>query len=166
MNTIKTILFASLAMLSIASCKSSKKTTKSAYDALRRDLPGLAISRVGDSVRVILPEQGMFDFSQDVVKPEIRPTIVKLSAVLNDYKAIQFNINGYTDNVGTDAVNQDLSQRRAEHVRDMMIPLGVAGTRIATAGRGATNPVASNDSDAGRAQNRRVEFMLYMPKGQ
>lgn len=164
MKALKGLLFAAVALLSVASCKSSKSSTGKLYRALRRDLVGLNVTRVGDSVRVVIPEQGMFDFNQDMVKPEIRPTIVKLSAILNDYKAIHFNINGYTDNVGTDNVNADLSRRRAEHVRDMMIPLGVANSRMSTSGRGAANPMEPNSSDAGRAQNRRVEFMLYMPK--
>ena len=164
MNTLKTFLFAALALLTIASCKSNKSAIGKAYKAIHRDLPGLAVTRVGDSIRVILPEQGMFDFNEDVIKPEIRPTIVKLAGVLNDYKAIHFLVNGYTDNKGTDDFNLDLSRRRAEHVRDMMIPLGVANSRMRTSGRGASNFVAGNDTDAGQAENRRVEFMLYIPK--
>ena len=73
------------------------------------------------------------------------------------------NVIGYTDSTGSDAVNRPLSLDRAESVRDYLVGRGVTASRIVVDGRGASDPVASNDSESGRAMNRRVEIYLSEP---
>ncbi len=82
--------------------------------------------------------------------------------VLNRYPEYSLNINGHTDNVGDDKLNQSLSERRAKTCYDYLVKKGVAASRLASAGYGESRPVASNDTPAGREQNRRTEFDLYI----
>lgn len=82
--------------------------------------------------------------------------------VMNQYKEYSLNISGHTDNAGDDKMNQDLSERRAKACYDYIVSKGVAAARVASAGYGETKPVADNKTAAGREQNRRVEFELYV----
>ena len=73
---------------------------------------------------------------------------------------VQVEISGHTDNVGSDAYNQELSLRRAQSVKNWLVQRGVAGNRMKTVGKGENEPVASNDTAEGRAENRRIEFYV------
>ena len=100
-----------------------------------------------------------FDTDSDVIKPESKAsleTIVKLAKEKNDWK---FTIEGHTDSTATPAYNQRLSEKRAAAVKAYLTAAGVAGTRMAAQGLGATKPVADNGTAMGRAQNRRVELV-------
>jgi outer membrane protein OmpA-like peptidoglycan-associated protein len=88
-----------------------------------------------------------------------------LVAFLNEYPDRTLLIEGYTDSVGSDDMNQGLSQRRAEAVRSYLLGQGIAGARLNAQGRGETAPVASNESATGRQQNRRVEILIVEPAG-
>lgn len=88
----------------------------------------------------------------------------KLVGFLKEYPERRVQIEGHTDNVGSVQYNQDLSQRRANSVRDYLTQHGIASQRLSTAGMGMGQPVASNDSSAGRQQNRRVEIIIENPK--
>jgi outer membrane protein OmpA-like peptidoglycan-associated protein len=79
---------------------------------------------------------------------------------MNEHAVTTVSIVGHTDNTGSDAINNPLSIARANTTRDFLMARGVAGNRIATAGRGEREPIASNDTDSGRAQNRRVEIYI------
>jgi outer membrane protein OmpA-like peptidoglycan-associated protein len=101
-----------------------------------------------------------FDTNKAVLKPGSDATLAELATVLKDNPALQIDVVGHTDDVGGDAANQRLSQARAEAVALALTQrYGIAASRIAASGRGATQPVADNGSEAGRARNRRVEIV-------
>jgi outer membrane protein OmpA-like peptidoglycan-associated protein len=88
------------------------------------------------------------------------PSLNKVAQTLAQYQSTYVNVNGFTDSVGSDAVNMRLSQQRADAVANYLKGNGVNPARITSTGFGPANPVASNDTDLGRAQNRRVEIKL------
>ncbi len=95
------------------------------------------------------------------IDPHNRERIKRLAGLLNFVKDIKLEINGYTDNIGTDLANRKLSEKRANRVKDYLVSLGVDVERIKTFGRGEVDFVASNQTAEGRAQNRRIEIIFY-----
>ena len=153
-------------LLSLAACHSSRKMTDNSepFRTLRSEMSSVAaVLRIGDTIKVIYPELSMFDFGKDQIKPETKPTFVRFANILKNYPDIRILINGYTDNIGTDDLNVDLSRRRAVNAYNLLSDNGVDASRMNTTGYGPRNPLQSNATDAGRATNRRVEFMLYRP---
>jgi flagellar motor protein MotB len=101
-----------------------------------------------------------FNFASDVLRPESEPVLKEIATALQAHPDWKLRINGHTDNVGGDAMNQDLSRRRAEAVRhELMERHKIAEARLSTDGFGASQPKESNDTDRGRALNRRVELV-------
>ena len=100
-----------------------------------------------------------FDFNSDVIKPESKPTLDKVAAIMKEKSDWKFSIEGYTDNVGGDSFNQTLSEKRAASVVKYLSGAGIDQSRLSSKGFGLSKPVAANDSEAGRAQNRRVELV-------
>ena len=121
---------------------------------------GIEVERQGDAILLEMPSAVTFDFNSAQLKPEFMPSLNKVAQTLASFQSTYVNISGFTDSIGSDAVNLRLSQQRAQSVADYLIGNGVSASRIVTKGFGAANPVASNDTDAGRAQNRRVEIKL------
>ncbi len=113
--------------------------------------------------KVVVRSSAQFDFDRDTVKQEDADRIVAELAAAGQVTWQSVNAVGYTDSVGSPGYNRALSQRRAKAVRDYLVKKGVTPEMIATSGRAAQNPVASNATDEGRAQNRRaeVEFQGY-----
>ncbi len=107
---------------------------------------------------ITLDETLLFDFGSADLKPEALLAIAEVADVLGVYKAGQVRIVGHTDSVGSDASNQTLSQRRADAIATALGELGVDSDRLTASGAGETQPVASNDTDEGRAKNRRVDI--------
>jgi outer membrane protein OmpA-like peptidoglycan-associated protein len=101
-----------------------------------------------------------FTFGKSTLTPEGEAKVRQAAGVLNRYPNRYVEVNGYTDSAGTDERNQRLSERRANSVTDVLVSAGVSASRIRTHGYGSSNPVASNLSAEGRAQNRRVEIVL------
>jgi len=101
----------------------------------------------------------LFDTDSDHLKDESKPTLESLLAAARTQPTWNFGIEGYTDNVGGDAHNQTLSEKRALSVKAYLVAAGVDATRLTTQGVGAGKPVASNDTELGRSQNRRVEIV-------
>jgi outer membrane protein OmpA-like peptidoglycan-associated protein len=102
----------------------------------------------------------LFDTGQYSLKPGAREKLAKVAGILLAYPGLNIAVGGYTDNVGGDEMNQKLSENRAAAVRDYLVQQGVATTAVSATGFGNTLPVASNDSSAGRQQNRRVELLV------
>ena len=100
----------------------------------------------------------LFDFDSDKVKSKYDPLIQNAVEVMKLNPGLTVQIQGHTDSYGTDSYNQNLSERRAQSVKNELIKLGVAGKRLSTQGFGESQPVADNASDEGRAYNRRVEY--------
>jgi outer membrane protein OmpA-like peptidoglycan-associated protein len=102
----------------------------------------------------------LFDFNKYTLKPDAREKLAKVSGILLSYPGLKLQVEGYTDNVGSDDYNQKLSQERADAVGGYLVTQGVAQTDISAAGYGKSDPVADNSSASGRAQNRRVQLVV------
>ena len=121
---------------------------------------GIEVARQGAEINLRMPSGITFDFNSASVKPGFRPVLDQVAQTLASYQSTFIDVSGHTDSIGTDAVNQRLSDQRAQAVADYLSYQGIARARIATRGFGKQFPVAPNDTDAGRAQNRRVEIKL------
>src|SRR6202043_3420950 len=102
----------------------------------------------------------LFDAGKYSLKPGAREKLSKVAGILIAYPGLNIEVGGYTDNVGGDQMNQTLSENRASSVRDYLVQQGVAMNSVTARGFGNTLAVASNDSAAGRQQNRRVELLV------
>jgi len=102
----------------------------------------------------------LFDTGKYSLKPGAREKLAKIAGILMSYPGLNIAVGGYTDNVGSDAMNQTLSENRASAVRDYLVQQGVTAGSVTSNGFGETLPVASNDNSAGRQQNRRVELLV------
>lgn len=131
---------------------------------LADELPNATVERVGEGVLVTFDSGLLFAFDSDVVQGNARANLTELAQSLQKYPESDVLIVGHTDAQGSDSYNQGLSQRRAQSAANFLTTKGVAYSRLQTSGRGETEPVASNDTDAGRAQNRRVEVAIYASK--
>jgi outer membrane protein OmpA-like peptidoglycan-associated protein len=113
-------------------------------------------------LRVVLQDKGkvLFDFDKAVLKPEATRQLGVVLQALREQPTLKTQITGHTDGKGSDAYNMKLSQRRAESVANYLVQNGVSRQSIKTDWRGKREPIASNATDEGRAQNRRVEIIL------
>lgn len=129
---------------------------------LRRSLAGTGaeITSTGSQLRVILPEGVTFRTASSVVDPAFRPALRAVSESLRQHPGTTVRVVGHTDNVGTASYNNQLSQDRALAVARELIAAGTTASRISVAGRGFYEPIASNATASGRAQNRRVEIVI------
>jgi outer membrane protein OmpA-like peptidoglycan-associated protein len=100
-----------------------------------------------------------FDFDKSNIRPDAVPILDEAAKILKENSSVNVQVQGYTDSVGTDAYNLRLSERRAASVKNFLVKEGVASTRLTTKGFGESDPVASNETAEGRAQNRRVELV-------
>ena len=129
--------------------------------AAERDASEMEVERLReDLLRVSVSSEASFDFDRADIKPEFKPTLDRVARVLRDDPGLRITIIGFTDSVGSEAYNLRLSQRRADATASYLISQGVAASQIATEGLGESEPRASNATEAGRAQNRRVEIYL------
>jgi len=128
---------------------------------LEQNIPGAKVERVGEGIQVTFASGLLYDFDSEVVKADARPNLSELARSLSKYPGSDLLIVGHTDALGTAVYNQGLSERRASSAAGYLVSEGVARTRIATRGMGETEPVASNQTESGRQQNRRVEVAIY-----
>jgi len=121
-----------------------------------------SILQTRDTARglIISMSDVLFDSGQYSLKPGAREKLAKVAGILLAYPGLNIEVGGYTDNVGSDAMNQTLSENRARSVRDYLVQQGVAMNSVSARGFGNTLPVASNDNSTGRQQNRRVELLV------
>jgi outer membrane protein OmpA-like peptidoglycan-associated protein len=117
-------------------------------------------TRTGDGIIVTLRDKILFDVDSATIKPPAAAGVDNLANVLTRYPKTTITVAGYTDNTGRSDYNVRLSERRANAVRFALTDRGVTGDRISSMGFGAENPVASNATPDGRAQNRRVEIHI------
>ncbi len=121
---------------------------------------GVSITRVGDQIVLNMPSNVTFATDQDQVIPQFYPTLDSVAIVLNKFNQTLVDVNGHTDSTGSQAHNQALSERRAASVANYLAGRGVDQRRMSTLGFGPSQPIASNATPEGRAQNRRVEVMI------
>ena len=101
-----------------------------------------------------------FDFNKATLRKAEDADLQKAVAFVKKYSSYKVSLEGYTDNVGSDAYNQKLWEKRAAAVKDYLVAHGADGSRIQTSGHGEANPVADNSTEKGRAENRRVEVLI------
>ena len=118
------------------------------------------VIRQGDDLVLNIPSGITFAYDSATVQPQFQRTLDQVASTLGQYNQTYIDVYGHTDATGSDAYNQALSERRAIAVADYLAGRGVQAARIATRGYGKTQPIASNDTDAGRAANRRVEIKI------
>jgi len=102
----------------------------------------------------------LFDFNKYSLKSDAQVKLAKVSGILLAYPNLKLQVEGYTDNIGTDQYNQKLSEQRAGAVREFLLSQSVADNNISAAGYGKNDPIADNSTNAGRAQNRRVQLVV------
>jgi len=121
-----------------------------------------SILETRDSARGLIVSMSdvLFDSGQYSLKPGAREKLAKVAGILLAYPGLDIEVGGYTDNVGGDAMNQQLSENRASSVRDYLVQQGVTANSVSAKGFGNTLPVATNDNATGRQQNRRVELVV------
>lgn len=130
-------------------------------EELAYELPGAVIQRVGEGIAVTFPEGLLFGYDSDRLSAAASDNLLKFAASLKKYPNTRALIVGHTDSDGSSAYNVDLSDRRAQSAASFICAAGVDRSRVGTAGRGESEPIASNSSDDGRRQNRRIEIAIY-----
>jgi outer membrane protein OmpA-like peptidoglycan-associated protein len=128
---------------------------------LSQTIPGATVARVGEGIEVTFASGLLFAFDSDQILPAAGTNLTELAKSLQKYPDSQLLIVGHTDNVGDASYNQRLSERRSNSAAAFLATQGVVRTRLAASGKGESEPVTTNDTDAGRSQNRRVEVAIY-----
>ena len=128
---------------------------------IEQKIPGATVERVGEGLLVTFESGIVFPFDSDDLLPQARTNLKTLADNLSKVPNTDLMIVGHTDARGTDDYNLNLSRERARAAAEYLISQGVGSSRIRTMGLGETEPVASNDDDAGRSRNRRVEVAIY-----
>ena len=122
---------------------------------------GVEVTQTADNqLKLNIPSDISFDTGQSTIKPNLRPVLDQFAQGLSAEPNTEIRIVGHTDTTGSDAINNPLSVNRAASARNYLVQHGVEGRRIQIDGRGSYEPVAENNSDAGRARNRRIEIYL------
>lgn len=124
-----------------------------------------SVSRQQDVLSVTFKSDYLFDVDSAILKPGADAEIDRVAAVLNKYPKTRIRIEGYTDSTGPEQYNQELSERRAQAVKNALITKGVSPERMVTVGLGESNPVAGNETPEGRQLNRRVNVVIIPLKG-
>jgi len=130
-------------------------------EEMRQDLKNARIERIGEGIKITFESGILFDTDSAELLPVAKANIESLAGILRKYPDTNILIEGDTDDTGSDEHNQALSERRAQSVAAYQQSLGIPGSRISTIGLGESNPIASNDTEYGRQQNRRVEVAIF-----
>lgn len=131
-------------------------------EALKEELAdtGIELERVGDQLTLIIPSSLTFDVDSASINSGLYPVLSDVASVLQEFEKTKLSIEGHTDATGSDEYNKQLSIERANAVADFLASQDIQGERLRTIGFGETQPIASNSSDTGREQNRRVELNI------
>ena len=121
---------------------------------------GIIVENTGEFLRVIMPGGLLFDVDSAAVDPAVQGDLRAVAQNLIEYPESTVGVFGHTDDTGSAAYNQDLSERRAQAVAGVLVRNGVAPARVGATGLGETQPVASNATEEGRQRNRRVEVII------
>ena len=118
------------------------------------------VERQGNQIKLVMPENVTFATGSAALSTNAQNALAAAAQTLVQYPDTTLTINGHTDNTGSDAINEPLSRNRAQSVATYLQSRGVSGSRLSTAGYGSRQPIASNATAEGRAQNRRVEVLI------
>jgi outer membrane protein OmpA-like peptidoglycan-associated protein len=137
-----------------------KKMDKQAAELEAQLGNNAAVERIGEGIKVTFESGILFETGKADLNASSKTALMNFSKTLKDYSDTNVMIYGHTDNTGSDAINQPLSENRANAVKDFLLVQGVDAKRINTQGMGSSSPAATNDTEAGRQQNRRVEIAI------
>lgn len=129
-------------------------------EEIQQTVPGAEVIREGEGLIVKFESGILFDVDKSDLKPTAKTNIEKLATSLKNNPDTDIMIIGHTDYTGSDSYNLGLSERRAESVKAYTMANGISGSRLTTVGKGESEPIADNTTEAGRAQNRRVEIVI------
>ena len=156
--------------LSLFSCKSKQIIVEQAPQQetapdtrvadMQEDMPGTKVEEVAEGVKVTFDANILFELNSSYLTDAAHGKLKELAAALKKHSYSAIQIDGHTDNTGTDDYNKWLSERRAESVKKYMESLGIPAARMQTEGYGESKPLASNDTAQGQARNRRVEVII------
>jgi outer membrane protein OmpA-like peptidoglycan-associated protein len=127
---------------------------------IQKAIPNAEVIREGEGIIVKFDSGILFDFDKTALKDAAKTNVQSLATSLNQYPDTDVKIIGHTDNIGKEAYNQGLSERRAAAVKAYAVSQGVPSSRLVTVGKGLSEPIADNATETGRAQNRRVEIVI------
>jgi outer membrane protein OmpA-like peptidoglycan-associated protein len=129
-------------------------------DQIKQQLNRVLETRESARGLIVNMSDVLFDFGKYTLRGEAREKLAKVSGIILAHPGLKIEVEGHTDSVGSDAFNQRLSEQRASTVRDYLVAQGIAQNMVTSQGFGETRPVATNDTNAGRQQNRRVELVV------
>jgi len=130
-------------------------------EELESELEGAEVERVGEGIRIVFDSGILFDFDSDNLRPASKENLRELAETLQEYDETEVLIEGHTDNIGPKRYNKKLSVDRAESVENYLRALGVQEDRLIIKGYGENQPIASNATEEGRQENRRVEVAIW-----
>lgn len=128
---------------------------------MKQNIPGATVTRVGEGIAVTFASGLLYDVDSDQIRTAAAENLKNLAASLSKYPNTDILIVGHTDATGPDDYNMGLSERRASSASRFLVGQGVAAGRLKTAGRGESEPIATNADESGRQLNRRVEVAIY-----
>ncbi|WP_192346318.1 OmpA family protein [Algoriphagus sp. Y33] len=135
-----------------------------AADELQRDLEGANVERVGEGIKITFDSGLMFPVNKSDLSESSKQNLKELAETLKKYEETNILVEGHTDNTGAEDYNMELSRKRAYSVEDYLTSQGIAKNRMEITAYGEMQPTATNDTEAGRQQNRRVEVAIYANK--
>lgn len=130
-------------------------------EEIQRDLEGAKVERIGEGIKITFESGLLFDVDKAALKPASKTNLAELATILNKYDDTEILIEGHADSDGTEEHNLTLSENRARSVANYLAGQQVMESRFTTMGYGESQPIASNDTSSGKAQNRRVEVAIY-----
>ncbi|MBX2818945.1 MAG: OmpA family protein [Rhodothermaceae bacterium] len=130
-------------------------------EELEQELEGAEVERVGEGIQITFDSAILFEVNSYTLSKSSQDNLSKLASSLNEYPNTELMIAGHTDSSGPEEYNQKLSEQRADAAATFLLKEGVQGGRLSIVGHGESQPVADNDSNFGRQQNRRVEVAIY-----
>lgn len=125
---------------------------------------GVRVQRAGDNLKLILPSNIAFAVNSEQIQPSFTAVLDRVVATIRKFDKTMVDIRGYTDSTGSFEHNQALSERRAQSVTGFLLSRQIAASRVRSAGYGPRNPIASNTTEIGRSQNRRIEINILLNK--
>lgn len=131
---------------------------------IENDLEGAEVERVGEGILITFDSGLLFEYDSYALNSTTKQNLRELAATMQKYGDTEVLIEGHTDNKGSESYNQTLSERRAQSVADYLASQGVGRNRLVTKGYGEMQPVSTNETDAGRQENRRVEVAIVANK--
>jgi len=129
-------------------------------EAIKNTVPDAKVERVGEGIVVEFSSNILFGFDKSLLSFDAKANLDKLVTVLNEYKDTDIELQGHTDNKGSESYNQNLSEKRAQTVSGYLTAKGISSGRLNIKGFGESAPKYDNDTESGRTQNRRVEFLI------